>query len=138
MHITRGSSIKARVRSFGTGCDPGIPRPVICSFCRMTEDEGACMNVEDLTPKSIIEQHVGAALSVDPGLAEQINASIQFYISGPNGGEWFLDFRRMRHDVRQGCVSDPNLTVWIGDEDFVNVVRGQMSPFAAFLRGRIR
>ena len=47
-----------------------------------------------LTPKEIFEEKIPAGLKANPDVAEKINATYQFELTGDDGGKWAIDLTK--------------------------------------------
>lgn len=61
------------------------------------------------------EQYFGGMLSQDPAAADRIGITTWWQVTGPNGGDWILDFARPDEPVRRGVPQDWNLRITIPD-----------------------
>ena len=67
-----------------------------------------------------------------------MNAMLQFLITGENGGQWNVAVKDGTVAVNSGVVDAPNITITAGDNDWLALVSGRMSPQVAFVTGRVR
>ena len=74
----------------------------------------------------------------DAGKAAGVEGSIQFNLTGDNGGKWALQFAGNTCQVVEGGIDSPNATLTMSDEDFVGMVNGNVNAMAAFMQGRIK
>ena len=65
------------------------------------------------------------------------NASIQFDISGPEGGKWVVDLKDRTMGVREGN-EDANCTFSVTDTNFVKLVNKEIKPETAIMTGKIK
>jgi putative sterol carrier protein len=92
----------------------------------------------DLTPKSIFEEQFAKKLQQDPQIAKDINAVIQFDISGPQGGSWTADLTKSEGWVSPGAHASPKMVVTVSDEDLIKIVSKQLNPNMAAMSGKLR
>lgn len=91
------------------------------------------------TVKEIFTQNIPAKLEAKPDLSESINAIYVFDLSSDEGNEqWTLDLTKPGGEVRPGAVDNPNLTVTMKAEDFVNLVEGSLNAQMAFMTGKLK
>lgn len=70
--------------------------------------------------------------------AGDMQAVIQFDVSGNDGGQWVIAIDNGSCTVEEGQADDPRATIRISDKDFLAVCNGGLRAMAAFLSGRIR
>lgn len=71
---------------------------------------------EPPAPPDLYERFVGyfhGHLERDPGVAQSINLCIYWTVTGRQGGEWAIDFRKRRDWVTRGAPDDWNLHITI-------------------------
>jgi putative sterol carrier protein len=74
----------------------------------------------------------------DPAKAEGVSASIQFELSGDNGGSWWLTIADGRAEVGQGSIENARMTLTATADDFGAMMSGALNPMQAFMSGKIR
>ncbi len=89
------------------------------------------------TPKEIFEE-MKKRLEEDPSKVAGVNAVYQFIVDGENGGKWYADLTGEKPAIVEGEHSNPNVTIMVGDEDFVKIKSGQMSGQMAFMTGKLK
>jgi putative sterol carrier protein len=85
------------------------------------------------TPQDAIDQ-----IKQDPSALEGVNGVFQFKITGPNGGEWYLDTTGDEVVVDEGMHEKPDVTFTSTDEDFVAMATGTMPSQMAFMMGKLK
>ena len=73
-----------------------------------------------------------------PEKAADINATIQFELSGDGGGSYWLKIADGTIETGEGAVENPRMTVRAADDDFVSMVTGGIAPMQAFMLGKIK
>ena len=91
-----------------------------------------------LTPKEIFEEKIAQNLAKNPSVAEKINASYQFELTGDNGGKWAVDLTKKSDFVVPGQISDPKVTITMSAKDFVDLVEGRLNGQMAFMQGKLK
>lgn len=91
-----------------------------------------------MTPKEYFEVKVPENLKSKGDAVTSINAVYEFQISGPNGGTWTLDLTTPGGAVSSGSSGKANCTVIMEDENFVNMVSGQLNAQMAFMTGKLK
>ncbi len=92
----------------------------------------------DLTPKEIFEKKFTDKLTENPGLATEVNAVIQFDVSGPTGGQWTADLTKSAGWISAGTHAAPKMTVSVSDEDLVKMVNKQLNPQMAAMSQKLK
>ncbi len=74
-----------------------------------------------------------------PDKARGVKAVVQFHITGEGGGDWVVEVADGRLTVRTGVTTAPaDLTVTVRADHYWALLRGEMDPLAAYMRGRLR
>lgn len=73
-----------------------------------------------------------------PEQAADINAAIQFDLSGEGGGQWNLAVAGGQVTSAQGTASNPSLTISAEAADYVALFNGQLNPMNAFMLGKLK
>jgi putative sterol carrier protein len=92
----------------------------------------------DTTPKTVFEELFIKKLNETPQIAKDINAVIQFDISGPQGGTWTADLTKSEGWVTPGPHASPKMVVSVSDEDLLKIVGKQLNPNMAAMSGKLR
>ncbi len=67
-----------------------------------------------------------------------INAVFQFNLTGPNGGDWYVQFTDGKPSVQKGLAPEPNLVLSADVQDWLDIVSGKINGQAAFLTGKLK
>jgi putative sterol carrier protein len=71
--------------------------------------------------------------------AGDANMSILFDLSGPEGGQWFVNIVDGKLDVSEGTpAATPSATVSMTAEDFQAMSSGSLNPMMAFMTGKVK
>src|SRR6266567_8349936 len=89
---------------------------------------------------SSIPQQVfdGMRQSFQAQKAKGVHARYQWDLSGPNGGQWWVDVNNGTYKMGKGKVEHPNVTFVAKAKDWVAVSNGQLSGTWAYLTGRLK
>ena len=93
------------------------------------------MSEAELTPQEIIEKIPGA---FQADKAEGLDATFQFDISGDQGGLWYAQIKDAACQVFSGRDTSPNITISIGDQNFVKLMNGRLDGTMAFMTGKLK
>ena len=70
--------------------------------------------------------------------ASGTNATIQYEISGEGGGTWNAVIKDGSCAVSQGAASNPNLTLQISAQDWLDMLSGKQSGQMLFMSGKLK
>jgi putative sterol carrier protein len=73
-----------------------------------------------------------------PEKAAGVNATIQYDISGDQGGTWHAVIRDGACTVSDGPAPSPNLTIGMSGQDWLDMVGGKLSGQMAFMSGKLK
>lgn len=76
--------------------------------------------------------------SFDAAAARNIDAVVQFELTGEGGGHWHAVIRRGELSVVEGIHPQPQLTITVSAKDYVDVSTGALNEQLAFMTGRLR
>jgi putative sterol carrier protein len=81
-----------------------------------------------------IQQH----LQDNPAKVQGLNATLQFDLSGEDGGAWSITVADGTATVAQGYLEKPQLTVLMSAGDFAALVAGTLDPMGALIGGKMK
>jgi putative sterol carrier protein len=68
---------------------------------------------------------------------DDLSATVQFYITGPEGEKWYLVVSK-GEAVRHGGTSDnPDVSITVTDRDWADIVSGKINRFNAWTSGKM-
>jgi putative sterol carrier protein len=70
--------------------------------------------------------------------AKGVHARYQWDLSGPNGGQWWIDVNDGTYKMGKGKIANPNVTFVATDKDWVAVSNHQLGGTWAYLTGRLK
>ena len=76
--------------------------------------------------------------SFQPAKAKGVHARYQWDLSGPNGGEWWIEVNDGTYKIGKGKISDPSVTFIVSDKDWVAICHDQLSGTWAYFTGRLK
>jgi putative sterol carrier protein len=94
-----------------------------------------------LRPKQLIEGVFPWFLNRKPANAEKLagqTGAFRFEIEGDRGGVWAIELANGRFSVRAGEPANPDFGAALHIDDFEDIVRGDLDPGKAFLKGKVR
>ena len=89
-----------------------------------------------VTPDQLLMEELPKAFQ--PEKAGSTNATIQFDLSGDQGGKYSLKIADGQVTPSKGEAESPNLTLSADAGDCVRIFTGQMDPTAAFMSGKLK
>jgi len=76
--------------------------------------------------------------SFQPAKAKGVHARYQWDLSGPNGGQWWIEVNDGTYKMGKGQIDHPNVTFIASDKDWVAICHDQLSGTWAYLTGRLK
>ncbi len=73
-----------------------------------------------------------------PEQVADINATLQFDLSGEGGGQWYVAVASGKVTTAQGSAPNPNLTLSASAADYLALFNGQLNPMNAFMQGKLK
>ena len=67
-----------------------------------------------------------------------MDVTIQFELSGDNGGSWMAVVKGGKANVSKGTAEDPTATIKMDGDDFVAMTSGELNAVSAFMTGKIK
>jgi putative sterol carrier protein len=104
------------------------------AICMSTAIGAAASNVES-TPQDGFDAMRG---SFQPAKAKGVHARYQWDLSGPNGGQWWIEVNDGTYKMGKGKIPDPSVTFIAKDKDWVAICHDQLSGTWAYLTGRLK
>lgn len=89
----------------------------------------------DSTPQEVFDSMRG---SFQANKAEGVHARYQWDLSGPQGGQWWIDVDNGKYKMGKGRINNPSVTFVAKDKDWVAVSNHQMGGTWAYLTGRLK
>jgi putative sterol carrier protein len=66
------------------------------------------------------------------------NATIQYDVSGTDGGTWHATIKDGACAVQEGAATNPNLTLQISAQDWLDMIVGKQSGQMLFMSGKLK
>ncbi len=80
----------------------------------------------------------GMKESFQPARARGVHLRYQFELSGPHGGDWWIEVNDGKFKLGRGKVTNPNVVFITSDKDWVALSNGNLSGAWATLTGRLK
>ena len=90
---------------------------------------------EASTPQQVFDSMRG---SFKAGKAKGVHARYQWELSGPNGGEWWIDVNDGTYKMGKGKIDNPSVTFITSDNDWVAMSNGKLKGTWAYMTGRLK
>jgi putative sterol carrier protein len=92
--------------------------------------------METNTPKDFFEKALLTRFK--PEKSAGIDVVAQINITGPDGGNWTVTIKDQKLQVMEGTHASPSLTLKMNENDFMDLVNGNLSAEKAFFTGRVQ
>ena len=89
-------------------------------------------------PSTASELFAAMPANFNAEAAGDLNATIQFDLTGDSGGVWAVTVADGKCDVTTGGANAPTLTLTMEAGDFMALSRGDLNPMTAFMGGKIK
>jgi len=90
---------------------------------------------DNSTPQQVFD---GMRQSFQADKAKGVHAKYQWELSGPNGGEWWIDVNDGTFKMGRGKIDNPSVTFITSDNDWVAMSNGKLKGTWAFMTGRLK
>src|SRR5438132_4271788 len=87
------------------------------------------------TPQQVFD---GMRQSFQAQKAKGVHARYQWELSGPNGGQWWIDVNDGTFKMGRGKIDNPSVTFVTSDNDWVAMSNGKLKGTWAFMTGRLK
>jgi putative sterol carrier protein len=87
------------------------------------------------TPQQVFD---GMRQNFQANKAKGVHARYQWELSGPNGGEWWIDVNDGNYKMGKGKIDNPSVTFITSDADWVAMSNGKLKGTWAFMTGRLK
>src|SRR6266446_3150551 len=87
------------------------------------------------TPQQVFD---GMRQSFRANQAKGVHARYQWDLSGPNGGQWWIDVEDGKYKMGKGKIDNPSVTFITSDADWVAMSNGILKGTWDFMTGRLK
>jgi putative sterol carrier protein len=70
--------------------------------------------------------------------AKGVRAKYQWNLSGPNGGDWWIEVNDGTYKMGRGKIDSPTVTFITSDNDWVAMSNGKLKGTWAYMTGRLK
>src|ERR1700693_6351051 len=107
--------------------------------CLAITDVLAFSNAASAVENSSRQQEFGGMRqSFQADKAKGVHAKYQWSLSGPNGGDWWIDVEDGKFTMGKGKTDNPTVTFVTSDNDWVAMCNGKLKGTWAFMTGRLK
>jgi len=89
----------------------------------------------DITVREMVFNHEKA---FQPDVAGDIDAVIQYKLTGDEAGEYIITLKDGKCTVSEGIADDPTMTLTADANDFGDVLLGKANGMQYFMKGRLK
>ena len=107
---------------------------IVMAVC-LGATSGTSNEPSNSTPQQVFD---GMRQSFQANKAKGVHARYQWELSGPNGGEWWIDVKDGTYQMGKGKIDNPSVTFITSDADWVAMSNGKLKGTWAFLTGRLK
>src|ERR1700731_4741620 len=90
---------------------------------------------DNSTPQQVFD---GMKQSFHADKAKGVHAKYQWELSGPNGGDWWIEVNDGTFKMGRGKIDNPSVTFITSDNDWVAMSNGKLKGTWAFMTGRLK
>lgn len=94
--------------------------------------------MEVSSAREYFESRVPQILQSKGEVVAAINAVYEFQITGDGGGVWTLNLKTNPPSIQEGSAQEPDCTVIMENDYFVQMIRGELKAQLAFLSGKLK
>jgi len=70
--------------------------------------------------------------------AGDMDATVQFDLSGEDGGQWNVTVAEGVCSVEEGTIDEPTATIRMEASDYVDMIAGRLDPMTAFIQQKVK
>ena len=107
---------------------------IVGAICLVTASTSPAAG-SDSTPQQVFD---GMRQSFQANKAKGVHARYQWELTGPNGGEWWIDVNDGTYQMGKGKIDNPSVTFITSDADWVAMSNGKLKGTWAFMTGRLK
>lgn len=107
---------------------------VVAAFCGHAPGATAS-DSDNVVPQDVFD---GMRETFHADKARGVYVRYLFELSGPNGGDWWIDVNDGQFTMGKGKIDNPNVTYLASDKDWVALSNGKLRGMWAFLTGRLK
>jgi len=74
----------------------------------------------------------------DAEKAGDYDATVQFKLTGEDGGDWYVVIAEGEIEVEKGIADEPTATLHMEASDYAAMVSGELNPMTAFMQQKVK
>lgn len=113
----------------------GIAVIVLATTFGCGKVQAASNEPDNSTPQQVFD---GMRKNFHAEKAQGVHVRYAFQLSGPNGGDWFVEVSDGICRIDQGKIDNPGVTFIASDQDWVALSNGKLKGWWAYLTGRLK
>jgi putative sterol carrier protein len=90
---------------------------------------------DNSTPQQVFD---GMRQSFRADKAKGVHASYQWELSGPDGGQWWIEVNDGTFKMGRGKIDNPTVTFITSDKNWVAMSNGKLNGTWAYMTGRLK
>lgn len=87
---------------------------------------------------TVLEAMQGMTARFNPARARGVNATVQIKAAGEGGGTYLVTIKDGTVNLSEVADANPNVTVDVAAQDWVDILSGELDPTTAFMAGKLR
>jgi putative sterol carrier protein len=107
----------------------------IFTVVSLSVGNAASNDADASTPQQVFDS---MRSSFQANKAKGVHARYQWELSGPNGGEWWIDVNDGTYKMGKGKIDNPSVTFITSDNDWVAMSNGKLKGTWAYMTGRLK
>jgi len=112
-----------------------LTRLAVVAAVSLSAASAASNEPENSTPQEVFD---GMRQSFQAAKAKGVHARYQWDLSGPNGGQWWIDVNDGTYKMGKGKIDNPSVTFITSDNDWVAMSNGKLKGTWAYMTGRLK
>lgn len=91
--------------------------------------------VDEITIEELMNRMPKAFL---PDKAGDVEAVIQYHLTGEEAGDWVVRIGDGKCEVEQGTTEDATMTLRADSQDYKDIILGNLDPMSAFMQQKVK
>lgn len=91
--------------------------------------------VDEITIEELMNRMPKAFL---PDKAGDVEAVIQYHLTGEEAGDWVVKIGDGKCEVEQGTTEDATMTLRADSQDYKDIILGNLDPMTAFMQQKVK
>ena len=73
-----------------------------------------------------------------PDKAGDVEAVIQYHLTGPEAGDWVVTIGDGKCEVERGTTDNATMTLRADSQDYKDIILGKLDPMSAFMQQKVK